>query len=229
MDTLSNVRIAEKDSCCRLTPAAIPKAENKHAGVSVAYAPDPTKSWFVLRASYGRENLAANDMIGAGYYVYVPRHYQWKDVDGHPKRVLKNMIPNILFAYISAHDADTLIRNADPAYPSPCPRLSPILSYYYDHFAESPTGKNPPLTIPPSEMLNFIEMTKTQDENLLLVQNPDLIHFKSDDEVEVTEGMFKGVRGRVARVAGQQRVVIQLSSFGYFTTAYVSSAFLRKI
>jgi len=43
----------------------------------------------------------------------------------------------------------------------------------------------------------------------------------------VIDGLFKGVEGRVARVSGQQRVVITLSQVGLVSTAYVPTAFLK--
>jgi len=39
--------------------------------------------------------------------------------------------------------------------------------------------------------------------------------------------MFTGVEGRVARVSGQQRVVISLTDVGLISTAYIPTAFLR--
>ena len=49
----------------------------------------------------------------------------------------------------------------------------------------------------------------------------------SGETVEVIDGMFKGVEGRVARVSGQQRVVLSLSNVGLISTAYIPTAFLR--
>ena len=47
--------------------------------------------------------------------------------------------------------------------------------------------------------------------------------------VKVTDGPFKGVEGRVARVSGQQRVVIALTNIGLISTAYIPTAFLESI
>jgi hypothetical protein len=41
--------------------------------------------------------------------------------------------------------------------------------------------------------------------------------------------LFEGVEGKVARVAGQQRVVISLSEIGLISTAYIPTAFIEKI
>lgn len=47
--------------------------------------------------------------------------------------------------------------------------------------------------------------------------------------VRVTEGDFTGVEGRVARVSGQQRVVVEIEGLCIVTTAYIPSAFIEKI
>jgi ribosomal protein L24 len=47
--------------------------------------------------------------------------------------------------------------------------------------------------------------------------------------VRVIDGQFTGVEGRVARAAGEQRVVVELEGVCLFATAYVPSAFLRKL
>ena len=59
--------------------------------------------------------------------------------------------------------------------------------------------------------------------------NQSQCHFKTGEQVEVVEGPFKGVEGIVARVAGQQRVVISLSIIGMISTAYIPTAFLQII
>ena len=51
--------------------------------------------------------------------------------------------------------------------------------------------------------------------------------FKWTLVVKVIEGPFKGVEGRVARIAGQQRVVVSLSKIGLISTAYIPTAFLE--
>jgi transcription antitermination factor NusG len=45
----------------------------------------------------------------------------------------------------------------------------------------------------------------------------------------VIEGAFAGVEGRVARVMGQQRVVVSLTKIGLVSTAYIPTAFLQKV
>ena len=57
MSTLSNVETRRGEAIppsVRLTTDTIPEAQSTQKGVSVDYVPDPSKRWYVLRASYGR-------------------------------------------------------------------------------------------------------------------------------------------------------------------------------
>ena len=79
-----------------------------------------------------------------------------------------------------------------------------------------------------NDMMNFINVTSTDNEHARLVE-PEQCHYKSGDVVRVTDGDFKGVTGRVARVSGQQRVVVELEGLCLVATAYVPSGFLMKV
>ena len=52
--------------------------------------------------------------------------------------------------------------------------------------------------------------------------------YKLCNEVVVTEGEFIGIHGRVARIAGQQRVVVELFEGCLVATAYVPKEAMRK-
>ena len=45
----------------------------------------------------------------------------------------------------------------------------------------------------------------------------------------ITEGDFKGIQGRVARIAGQQRVIVELFSGCLVATAYIPKEAMEKI
>ena len=77
-------------------------------------------------------------------------------------------------------------------------------------------------------MLNFIRATMSRNEHLLFVE-PSKCHYKSGERVRVIDGLFQGVEGKVARVTGQQRVIVSLSGIGLVSTAYIPTAFIEKI
>ena len=230
MSTLSNVNTAmvlQPKQCDGLTPIAIPRAENSKKGVSVEYIPDPDKRWFVMRASYNREVLAADMLIEAGIYAYVVKRYTWLEVDNRRKRVLEILLPNMVFVYLTPAEAEALVHDS-AAHQSPVPAVSPILSFYYDHFRVNEYGKNPPAEVSEHEMRNFILATCTNNENMLLLKGGDY-RFKGGEEVLINNGEFKGVRGRVIRAKGQQRVLVELAGFATLATAYIPTAFMSVV
>ena len=220
MSTLSNVETGRgqaKPPSVRVAPDTIPEARNSQTGVSVRYVPAPDKRWYVLRASYGREDKASDYIVEDGTFVYIAKRYARKTVNGKQKKVLENLIPNLLFVYTSKEKAEEYVKNT--------PSLS-YLTYYYNHFELDETQKNPPLTVSCKEMENFIIATCNKSEHLKFVDE-EQCHFKGGEIVKDVDGLFKGVEGRVARVSGQQRVIVTLSQVGLVSTAYVPSAFIK--
>ena len=222
MSTLSNVETGRGQAnppSVRLAPDTIPEATSSQAGVSVRYVPPPDKHWFVFRASYGRENKAFDYIVADGTFAYIAKRYTRKLVNGRQKKVLETLIPNLLFVYTTEAKAGEYVKRT--------PALS-FLTYYYNHFELDKDQKNPPLTVSRKEMENFIIATCNSSEHLKFVTESQC-HFKGGETVKVIDGMFKGVEGRVARVSGQQRVVLSLSNVGLISTAYIPTAFIRPI
>lgn len=182
------------------------------------FAIDPQKQWFVLRATYNRQKQAYDYIVNKGVEAYLPLHYVQKLVNGKRKRLLEPYLPQLLFVYASAGETRDLVEDT--------PELS-FLTYYYDHFKTTVEGKNPPLVVPYRSMMNFIRVTSVANEHIKVVR-PEQCHYKSGDVVRVIEGDFAGVEGRVARVSGQQRVVVEIEGVCLITTAYIPSAFLAK-
>lgn len=199
-------------------PSVIPQSERILKGVSVKYAPHPDKQWYVLRATYNREDKAYDYIVSHQTEAYLPLHYVLKFIKGKRKRVLEPLLPNLLFVYTTPLMIENYVRNT--------PELT-YINYYYNHFKKV-DGKNPPLTIPYEDMMNFIRATSVESEHVMVVEN-EHCHYKSGDNVLVTQGEFEGVRGKVARVLGQQRVVVSLEGLCLVATAYIPSAFIERI
>jgi transcription antitermination factor NusG len=222
MNTLSNVctlRDDEVSSDAGLTSSALPGYKSSKDGVSVEYAPDSNKQWYVLRVAYNRV-LKAYEYIKADHTeAYIPMHYVLKDENGKKKRILEPLLPNLLFVYTTPESVELYVKHT--------PSLS-FVNYYYNHFKTGKDGKNPPLTIPYDDMMNFIRISSVRNEHVLVV-NDERCHYKSGETVLITGGDFAGVRGKVARVSGQQRVVVAIEGLCLIATAYVPTAFIGKI
>ena len=149
---------------------------------------------------------------------YVPLRYKEIRKQGKRRIITEPLIPSFIFVHASAEQVDSLLQDKDiKAFENRA-----LLSYYYDHTSHcenSPT-KNPPLVISDAAMDNFIRLTSIHNPHIIPVTSEN-IKYKLGDEVVITEGEFKDIRGRVARIAGQQRVLVELFDGCLVATAYV--------
>ena len=198
------------------------KTENSHTGVSSNFVPKGKKRWFVLRATYGRTEKALGFLKAKNIETYLPKHYVIKEINGKRKLVHEPLLPNIIFAHMTREKTHEFVK--EPAI------TAKWLKYYTDKTKpiEPETGKNPPVTIPDNEMLNFIKLTSVNSEHIMVLP-PERCHFKSGDLVRVIDGAFTGVVGRIGRAAGQQRVFVTLEGVCNVATAYIPNDFIQKI
>lgn len=219
MNALSNANMAATSTRAGLASCAFPEAKSSRTGVSVEYTPDPTKQWYVFRITYAREQQACDYLIEHGIYAYLAMGWKQELKDGKKRRVLRPLL-NLVFAYVTPDEAYTFVRDTP---------LCPFLTFYYDHFTVALDYRNPPLTIPDSEMQSFVRATILKDPHVMAV-DPSRCNFLSDEEVLVIDGPFAGVRGRVVRVSRQNRVAVSLRGITtLIVTAYIPSAFLEKV
>ena len=258
-----------------LTSSTIPgrcerKAQN---GVSVGNVPEPREGyeWYVFRVSYSRISKvrACLDMLESSSYV--PYHTVHVLEKGKRRRKIEPLISGIIFAYLTSpqsrlytkgpkvmrkNDADKPLAPADktindmfiglePEKRAAVIGLTKLISYYYNHFETDGEGKNPPLIIPYPTMSNFINGTHTRKGVKPLQEGT----FTVGDEVEVVEGEFKGLRGRVIKEdKSKKRLRVQMTGFaaaqavredrgricltlpllGSFGSAYIPTAFFKK-
>ena len=52
---------------------------------------------------------------------------------------------------------------------------------------------------------------------------------KQGDFVRIIEGSFKGIEGRVTKITGQKRIIVELPGLCSVATAYVPKAFLLQL
>lgn len=195
-----------------------PSISKNKGGVSVENVLDASKQWFVLRVSYGRIIKAKAFVETKGFECYVPMRYKEVRKQGKKRIITKPLLPSFLFVHATAEQVETLLHDNKVA----SNENRPLFSYYFDHtiHRQDNPDRNPPLKIRDEAMNNFIRLTSIKNPHIIPVTS-DNIQFKLGDMVVVTEGEFKGIRGRVARIAGQQRVVVELFDGCLVATAYV--------
>ncbi|WP_308271371.1 UpxY family transcription antiterminator [Prevotella sp.] len=208
----------------RLTSCTPSISKNK-GWVSVENVPTPNKQWFVLRVSYGRILKAKTLVEAKGMVYYIPLRYKEVRKQGKKRIITKPLLPSLIFVHASAEQVETLLHNIKIV----ANESRALLSYYFDHtiHLQDNPNRNPPLTIQDEVMNNFICLTSIKNPHIIPVTS-NSIQFKLGDNVVVTEGEFKGVHGRVARIAGQQRVIVELFDECLVATAYVPREAMKK-
>ena len=207
-----------------LTSRTPSTSEDTRNGVSVENVPVGNKQWFVLRVSYGRIDKAKTFVEAKGIECYVPLRYKEVRKQGKKRIITKPLLPSLIFVYASAEQLEALLHdNKVMANESRA-----LLSYYFNHtiHRQDNPDRNPPLTIQDEAMNNFIRLTSIKNPHIIPITSNN-IQFKLGDMVIVTEGEFKGIHGRVARIAGQQRVVVELFDGCLVATAYVPKEAMR--
>lgn len=210
----------EKDNTAHsvgLASGAPSIGQNSTVGVSVENTLEESLKWYVLRATYGRQQKAYDAITAEGVRCYMPVRRVVKEIQGKKKKVTEPLVPNLLFAYATAEQINAFVKDS--------PSMQ-FVSFYYDHFHTNAYGKNPPLTVGDAEMHNFIRLTSIDNEHICIVPQ-ERVHFKRGEKVRIVAGEFEGIVGKVARVAGQQRVVVELKGICFAATAYIPSAFIE--
>lgn len=218
--SLYNGQPTDTGSSCpsaRLTSCTPSISKNK-GGVSVENVPNGNKQWFVLRVSYGRIDKAKTNVEAKGIECYVPLQYKEVRKQGKKRITTKPLLPSLIFLNATAEQVETLLHDNKVV----ANESKSLLSYYFNHtiHLQDNPNRNPPLTIRDEAMNNFILLTSIKNPHIIPITSNN-IQFKLGDMVIVTEGEFKGIRGRVARIAGQQRVVVELFDGCLVATAYV--------
>ena len=206
---------------------------NDESGVSLNYILSPTfvepedYQWFVLRVPYGKEREVAASIQSPTLFSYAPVQTVARIRNGKRQLVEVSALPNMFFAY--AREADLQYYEQRQIVLKNHPRWQPgQLRFMYDHTRKNEQGYDRKMTVPMEQMRHFIRVTMQHDEHVRVYLN-DAFSAKQGDWVEVIEGKFAGVRGRVARLHGQTCVLVELDGICIASTAYVPKAFLKKI
>lgn len=194
-------------------------------GVSVENVPAGNKQWFVLRVSYGRIDKAKTFVEAKRLECYVPLRYKEIRKQGKKRIITTPLLHSLIFVHASAEQIEALLHDNKVV----ANESRALLSYYFDHTSQRQDNpdRNSPLTIRDEAMNNFIRLTSIKNPHIIPITSNN-IQFKLGDNVVVTEGEFKGVHGRVTRIAGQQRVIVELFDGCLVATAYVPKEAMRK-
>ncbi len=174
--------------------------------------------WFVIRATYGREKKAYEYIVKHGGTAFYPTVTTIKVVNGKKKKVEESLLPNLFFVFGTIDEVRTFVEDKV--------NLSYIRFYRCNNTTDN--KRNVPLVVPDSQMRSFQIICAANNTDILTVPD-NVAKFRNGQLVRITEGVFAGVEGRVARYHGQQRVAVIIDGLLTIATAYIPSAFLEVV
>lgn len=195
-------------------------AENSDTGVSTNNVPSPTKHWYAMRTTYGREQKAYDFIVSNGGTAFLPLIKQEKVIMGRKTIVDVSRIPNIFFVHGTEDEVKT--------YAFDNVHL-PFLRFYYKSYHKGVKIIKEPLIVPDRQIQSLQILCQAEAEDIRLVPSEMITKFQEGESVVITQGEFKGVEGKVARWHGQQRVAIIIQGLCVIATAYVPSAYLERL
>ena len=221
--------------CVGLTSCALPEAqsnaniESSQTGVSTRSVHILSKSkvqkedeiphWYALRTTYGREKKAYDYMTAKGITAFYPTTDTVKLIKGKRKVVTESRLPNIFFAYGTEEQLKTFVYDNVNL---------PFLRFYYRHAHVGRRIEKIPMIVPDYQM-ESLKIICAADADNTIVSLGEVPKFEKGQLVKITDGVFKGVIGRVARWQGQQRVGVVVDELVTVCTAYIPSAFLLSL
>lgn len=176
------------------------------------------RAWYPMRVTYGREVKVKEALDKLGIDNFLPMHYELVDPgDGNKRRLLVPAIHNLIFIYDSREDI-TLLKTTRREFQP--------LRYITKHFAESVADNI--LTVPETQMRNFMRVASVQDDSVIFLDNSDYLS-KVGRRVLITEGYFAGVEGVIKRIKKNKHVVVQLEGLAAVAVTYVPASCLRTL
>ena len=198
-------------------------SDNLRSGVSVENVPLGNEQWFVLRVSYGHIDKVTTSVEAKGMECYVPMQYKGIKKQGNKRIITTPLLPSFISVHTTAEQVDSFLRNKSIK----SLENRTLLSYYYNHTShcEDAPRKKPPPVISDAAMYNFIRLTSIQNSHIIHVASEN-IKYKLGDEVVIIDREFKNIRGKVARIAEQQRVLVELFDGYLVATPYIPTSAL---
>ena len=212
--------------CIGVKSGALPEVqkpllvENSDTGVSTSNAPSTSKNWYAMRTTYGREQKAYDFIVSNGGTAFLPLIKQEKVIKGKKTIVDVSRIPNIFFVYGTEDEVKT--------YAFDNVHL-PFLRFYYESHHEGGNIIKEPLIVPDRQIQSLQILCKAEAEDIRFAPDEMIPKFQEGESVVITQGEFKGIEGKVARWHGQQRVAIIIEGLCVIATAYIPSAYLKKL
>ena len=181
--------------------------------------PKDVPHWYALRVTYGREKKAYDYLVAHNIESFYPTIKTVKEINGKRRTVEESRLPNIFFARGTEDVIKTFVYDNVNL---------PYLRFYYRHFHDGRKIGKEPLVVPDNQIESLKIICASEAEDIIII-SPEINKFHTGQTVRVTDGVFKGIIGKVARYHGQQRVAIIIEGLLTVASAYVPNSFLEPM
>lgn len=174
---------------------------------------DERVNWYAVRTMYCNDMNVGRYLESQGAEVFIPMHYVDIKRGGVMKKVLEPVVRNIVFTRTTR----ALLDGAKEILESKWP-----IRMFMNHATREP------IIIPEEQMRSFISVAGTYDEQLLYL-GADELKYKVGDKVRIIAGPFQGAQGRLLRIQGHKRLVVEVENIMAVATAYIPAQMTEKI
>lgn len=185
------------------------------------------RKWFVMRAVYGQTEKAVGLLRRlvpelAPEDVYCPTYVWAKRVEGKLVKERRPYVPGLFFARLTEQLAFGAVR-------CELNQSARCLDFYRDRTQPANwNGVHPAMTVADEAMANFRIVADAECEDVFPTDTR-AFNLKPGAHVRVTCGPFRGAEGRVCRIKGKQRVLVELEGVTMVASSYVPSYALHEV
>lgn len=149
--------------------------------------------WYAMRATYQRGQEAGRQLEEERVEHFIPMRYTMVTRRGRKNKELVPVIRNLIFV----HTTPTRIKEVKLKIP------------FLQYMTEWKDGRRVPILVPTPQMLQFIAVVGTYDEQLVYLE-PTEINLAKGTKVRIRGGLFDGQEGTYLKLKGHRdkRVVV---------------------
>lgn len=178
---------------------------------------EPNK-WYVLRVSYNQGQKAYKGLTAANIEAYMPMHHVVKVVRGRRRKLWVPYVPGLVFANSTQEVLEEFMHGSHES--------AKYVHFYRNRLEEKIENfMNPPLVVSNEAMTSFRTICDAPKDDIRFADTKD-VNFKPNTWVEVIDGDFKGVKGRVTHWKNQTRVGVVIDGLFTVFTTYIPKPFL---
>lgn len=166
-----------------------------------------------MRITYSRELSLKVYLDEIQVENFIPMRYEYVVRNERKIRKLVPAVHNLVFIHTTRRKLDEIKEAKAVVFP---------LRYIMDRETRQP------ITIPETQMRNFIAVAGTYDQQVIYLPPMDVSMAKGD-RVRINGGIFEGVEGVFLRIKGDRRVVVSIEGVMAVATAFIHPSLVERV